>query len=111
MMNDHDLRAELRSVITKLEGILEALGPDPLSEPVLDLELSVRSANCLSNAGIGTVGDLIKWSEAELLRIPNFWRVSLREVKELLAKKGLRLAGSSAPWIELSPPWPKPPGS
>lgn len=56
-----------------------------------DLELSVRSANCLKNEEIVYVGDLVQKTEAELLRLPNFGRKSLNEIKSVLAGMGLRL--------------------
>ncbi len=60
-----------------------------LLERVGELELSVRSANCLKNDGINYVGELVQKSEAEMLRTPNFGRRCLNEIKELLAASGL----------------------
>jgi DNA-directed RNA polymerase subunit alpha len=54
-----------------------------------DLELSVRSANCLKNAGITTIGELVQKTEAEMLKTKNFGRKSLNEIKEILAETGL----------------------
>jgi len=59
-----------------------------------ELEIGVRSYNCLKREGIQTVGDLVKRSEAELMNIPNFGKKSIEEVKENLAKMGLSLRGS-----------------
>jgi hypothetical protein len=56
-----------------------------------DLELSVRSSNCLKNDNIISIGDLVQRTEAELLRLPNFGRVSLEEIKEVLRRLGLHL--------------------
>ena len=56
-----------------------------------ELELSVRSANCLKNDNIIYIGDLIQKTEAEMLRTPNFGRKSLNEIKEVLAQMGLHL--------------------
>jgi len=56
-----------------------------------DLEMTVRSANCLRNEGIKTLGQLCRWSEADLLRIPNLGRRSLNEIKEILCSRGLTL--------------------
>jgi len=56
-----------------------------------ELELSVRSANCLKNDNIVYIGDLVQKSEAEMLRTPNFGRKSLNEIKEVLAQMGLHL--------------------
>ncbi|MBI3208363.1 MAG: DNA-directed RNA polymerase subunit alpha [Candidatus Solibacter usitatus] len=60
-----------------------------LSRSVEELELSVRSYNCLKNANIGTIGDLVQRSEAEMLRTKNFGRKSLNEIKEILQSLGL----------------------
>ena len=57
-----------------------------------DLELSVRSSNCLRRENIQTVGELITYSETDLLHIPHFGRRSLREVKEVVHNLGLKLA-------------------
>lgn len=62
-----------------------------LLERIDELELSVRSANCLRNEGINYVGELVQKSEAQMLRTPNFGRKSLNEIKELLAEFGLHL--------------------
>ena len=56
-----------------------------LLKKVDELELSVRSANCLKNDNIVYIGDLIQKTEAEMLRTPNFGRKSLNEIKEVLA--------------------------
>jgi DNA-directed RNA polymerase alpha subunit len=69
-----------------------------LFERVADLELSVRSANCLKNDGVVYVGELVQKSEAELLRTPNFSRKSLAEIKELLAQLGLHLGTDLSAW-------------
>ncbi|MEK7817670.1 MAG: DNA-directed RNA polymerase subunit alpha C-terminal domain-containing protein, partial [Actinomycetota bacterium] len=61
-----------------------------------ELEIGVRSYNCLKREGIQTVGDLIKCSEAELLNIPNFGKKSIEEIRENLSKMGLSLKGSEA---------------
>ena len=62
-----------------------------LLKKVDELELSVRSANCLKNDNIVYIGDLIQKSEGEMLRTPNFGRKSLNEIKEVLAAMGLHL--------------------
>ncbi len=62
-----------------------------LLKKVDELELSVRSANCLKNDNIVYIGDLIQKSEGEMLRTPNFGRKSLNEIKEVLATMGLHL--------------------
>jgi DNA-directed RNA polymerase subunit alpha len=58
-----------------------------------ELELGVRSYNCLKREGVETVGDLVSRSEAELLNIPNFGRKSIEEVRERLTERGLKLRG------------------
>jgi DNA-directed RNA polymerase subunit alpha len=63
-----------------------------------ELELSVRSANCLKNDNIIYIGDLVQKSEAEMLRTPNFGRKSLNEIKEVLAQMGLTLGMDVAGW-------------
>ncbi len=63
-----------------------------------ELELSVRSANCLKNDGIKYVGELVQKSEAEMLRTPNFGRKSLNEIKELLGTSGLHLGKDLTRW-------------
>ncbi|MEZ5773981.1 MAG: DNA-directed RNA polymerase subunit alpha [Hyphomicrobiaceae bacterium] len=69
-----------------------------LLKKVDELELSVRSANCLKNDNIVYIGDLIQKSEAEMLRTPNFGRKSLNEIKEVLAGMGLHLGMEVANW-------------
>lgn len=66
-------------------------GRNPLDVRVDELELSVRTINCLKHEGVRTVRDLITKSGAELLRAPNFGRKSLNEVKEILSVFGLKL--------------------
>jgi DNA-directed RNA polymerase subunit alpha len=62
-----------------------------LNRSVEELELSVRSYNCLKNANIQTIGELVQKSEAEMLRTKNFGRKSLNEIKEILSNMGLAL--------------------
>lgn len=62
-----------------------------LEIPVTDFELSVRSRNCLKSMGLNVLADLLKVTEQDLLRYKNFGETSLREVKAILAQKGLRL--------------------
>jgi len=62
-----------------------------LSKSVDEMELSVRSYNCLKNANIRTIGELVQKSEAEMLKTKNFGRKSLNEIKEILAGMGLSL--------------------
>ena len=69
-----------------------------LLRKVDELELSVRSANCLKNDNIVYIGDLIQKTEAEMLRTPNFGRKSLNEIKEVLAGLGLHLGMDVPDW-------------
>src|SRR5690606_24931744 len=72
---------------------------DPrLLTKVDELELSVRSANCLKNDNIVYIGDLIQKTEAEMLRTPNFGRKSLNEIKEVLSGMGLHLGMDVVDW-------------
>jgi DNA-directed RNA polymerase subunit alpha len=69
-----------------------------LLRKVDELELSVRSANCLKNDNIVYIGDLVQKTEGEMLRTPNFGRKSLNEIKEVLAQMGLGLGMEVAGW-------------
>ncbi len=62
-----------------------------LRTPITDFELSVRSRNCLSKMGVQSLGDLVRFTEQELLAHKNFGETSLQEIKDILAQKGLRL--------------------
>jgi DNA-directed RNA polymerase subunit alpha len=63
--------------------------------PIEELELGVRSYNCLKRVGIETIGDLVTKTENELASIPNFGKKSIEEVKETLGQHGLRLRGDN----------------
>jgi DNA-directed RNA polymerase subunit alpha len=69
-----------------------------LLRKVDELELSVRSANCLKNDNIVYIGDLVQKSESDMLRTPNFGRKSLNEIKEVLAQMGLHLGMEITNW-------------
>ncbi|RZL01299.1 MAG: DNA-directed RNA polymerase subunit alpha, partial [Rubrivivax sp.] len=72
---------------------------DPiLLRPVDELELTVRSANCLKAENIYYIGDLIQRTETELLKTPNLGRKSLNEIKEVLASRGLALGSRLESW-------------
>ena len=86
------------------EVVEEEPTPESLMNPHLlrkveELELSVRSANCLKNDNIVYIGDLVQKSESEMLRTPNFGRKSLNEIKEVLTNMGLNLG-------QIIPEWP-----
>ena len=85
------------------ERVTDETKPDLAFNPVLlkkvdELELSVRSANCLKNDNIVYIGDLIQKTEAEMLRTPNFGRKSLNEIKAVLAEMGLHLGMEVPGW-------------
>jgi len=98
---------EQLSIFINREEIEEAAAPqqsetDKLNEylwrSVDELELSVRSANCLQNANIHYIGDLVQRTEAEMLKTKNFGRKSLKEIKEILAQMGLALGMKIDNW-------------
>ena len=96
---------EQLSVFADLQGTgtpaAERMSPqvDPiLLRPVDDLELTVRSANCLKAENIYYIGDLIQRTETELLKTPNLGRKSLNEIKEVLASRGLSLGMKLENW-------------
>ena len=90
------------------QGAIPVAGGEPQSDAqqinryllkkVDELELSVRSANCLKNDNIIYIGDLVGKTEAEMLRTPNFGRKSLNEIKEVLSSMGLRLGMEIPGW-------------
>jgi DNA-directed RNA polymerase subunit alpha len=83
------------------EKVEEQIEPEfnrNLLRKVDELELSVRSANCLKNDNIVYIGDLIQKTESEMLRTPNFGRKSLNEIKEVLAQMGLHLGMEVPDW-------------
>lgn len=69
-----------------------------LNRPVAELELSVRSANCLQNANIRYIGELVQKTEPEMLKTKNFGRKSLREIKDILAGMSLTLGMTLEAW-------------
>ena len=93
--------AEAEEVASESGGIEEDIN-DILLRHVDDLELSVRSANCLKNAGINLIGELVQKTEAEMLKTKNFGRKSLNEIKEILLESGMGFG------MKLDfPPWNK----
>ena len=98
---------EQLSIFINREEIEEAAPAEPSEEDKLneylwrsvdELELSVRSANCLQNANIHYIGDLVQKTEAEMLKTKNFGRKSLKEIKEILAQMGLALGMKIPNW-------------
>jgi DNA-directed RNA polymerase subunit alpha len=107
--NSAKILVEQMMVFAQLEGetlggFAEAPSPrntqfDPiLLRPVDELELTVRSANCLKAENIYYIGDLIQRTETELLKTPNLGRKSLNEIKEVLASRGLTLGARLENW-------------
>lgn len=85
-------------VATETESSTEPIFNRNLLRKVDELELSVRSANCLKNDNIIYIGDLVQRSEQEMLRTPNFGRKSLNEIKEVLSTMGLHLGMEVTEW-------------
>jgi DNA-directed RNA polymerase subunit alpha len=91
--------------VEKIEGLTQVAAAEAAAEtsvahgmenfPIEELELGVRSYNCLKRVGIETIGDLVSKTEVELGAIPNFGKKSIEEVKETLAAHGLNLRGES----------------
>jgi DNA-directed RNA polymerase subunit alpha len=91
--------AELKGMPAQIEDTRKQTQIDPiLLRPVDDLELTVRSANCLKAENIYYIGDLIQRTETELLKTPNLGRKSLNEIKEVLASRGLTLGMKLENW-------------
>ncbi|MDQ2898463.1 MAG: DNA-directed RNA polymerase subunit alpha [Acidobacteriota bacterium] len=84
---------------------------EQLNRSVEELELSVRSYNCLKNANIQTISELVQKTESEMLRTKNFGRKSLNEIKEILSSMGLSLGMKPDAHGRLVSPPPPPPGS
>ncbi|MEQ8937208.1 MAG: DNA-directed RNA polymerase subunit alpha C-terminal domain-containing protein, partial [Gammaproteobacteria bacterium] len=85
------------------EAIEAAQSHEPEIDPILlrpvdDLELTVRSANCLKAESIYYIGDLIQRTEVELLKTPNLGKKSLTEIKDVLASRGLALGMRLENW-------------
>jgi DNA-directed RNA polymerase subunit alpha len=91
------------------EPIEQETEEEPLNEnlfrSVEELELSVRSANCLQNANIHLIGELVQKTEAEMLKTKNFGRKSLKEIKEILADMGLSLGMKIDNWEQMKSRW------
>lgn len=101
LMGQLSVFADLEGSTTEVE-VKHAPQVDPiLLRPVDDLELTVRSANCLKAENIYYIGDLIQRTENELLKAPNLGRKSLNEIKDVLASKGLTLGMKLENWPPL----------
>ncbi len=98
IFTDLDRIEHYRDAVVDGDGVGEAapsLAGGMENFPIEELELGVRSYNCLKRVGIETIGDLVVKSESELAAIPNFGKKSIEEVKETLAQHGLTLRGGS----------------
>ena len=101
------------SIFINFEEEEEPMEPEEEEEPlnenlfrsVEELELSVRSANCLQNANIHLIGELVQKTEAEMLKTKNFGRKSLKEIKEILADMGLSLGMKIDNWPAMLERW------
>jgi len=86
-----------------------ATDEEPVNENLFrsvdELELSVRSANCLQNANITLIGELVQRTEQDMLKTKNFGRKSLKEIKEILASMGLSLGMKIDNWPQLLERW------
>ncbi|MDH5491444.1 MAG: DNA-directed RNA polymerase subunit alpha [Myxococcales bacterium] len=91
------------------ESYVQEQEEEPLNEnlfrSVEELELSVRSANCLQNANIHLIGELVQKTEPEMLKTKNFGRKSLKEIKEILADMGLSLGMKIDNWPQMLERW------
>src|SRR5919202_802699 len=92
---DIEAPADLEILNPELETAGVSLAGGMENFPIEELELGVRSYNCLKRVGIETIGDLVTKSESELAAIPNFGKKSIEEVKETLQQHGLTLRGDS----------------
>ena len=93
-----DVFADLQGQDEAAAAAAESQGDPILLRPVDELELTVRSANCLKAENINYIGDLIQRTEVELLRTPNLGKKSLTEIKEVLASHGLALGMHVENW-------------
>ena len=101
------------TIFINFEEEEEPIEPEEEEEPlnenlfrsVEELELSVRSANCLQNANIHLIGELVQKTEAEMLKTKNFGRKSLKEIKEILADMGLSLGMKIDNWPQMLERW------
>jgi DNA-directed RNA polymerase subunit alpha len=101
-----DFEEKIEKAESKGTEDIELLG-EQLNRSVDELELSVRSCNCLKNANIRTIGELIQKTEAEMLTTKNFGRKSLNEIKEILQSMNLSFGMKIDPSV-LKKPKPQP---
>jgi DNA-directed RNA polymerase subunit alpha len=101
---------DLEPAISDVEEPEQAVNEN-LFRPVDELELSVRSSNCLQNIGIKLIGELVQKTEAEMLKTKNFGRKSLKEIRDILAEMDLQLGMKLDNWEQLYERWKKQQGS
>jgi DNA-directed RNA polymerase subunit alpha len=101
LMEQLSVFADLEGTPMSVESPKQIVVDPILLRPVDDLELTVRSANCLKAENIYYIGDLIQRTEAELLKTPNLGRKSLNEIKEVLASRGLTRGMKLESWPPL----------
>src|ERR1700683_3401730 len=96
LMKDHmnifiNFEEEIETGVSSSDDRKPEIHNENLNRSVEELELSVRSYNCLKNANIQTIGELVQKTESEMLKTKNFGRKSLNEIKEILSSMGLSL--------------------
>ena len=106
------LKEQLNVFITfeeESEPVEQEREEEPLNEHLFrgvdELELSVRSANCLQNANIHIIGELVQKTEAEMLKTKNFGRKSLKEIREILSEMGLSFGMRIDNWPQMPERW------
>jgi DNA-directed RNA polymerase subunit alpha len=99
-----NFQEEDEAVVTPVAGTSESLNPN-LFKSVEEFELSVRSANCLQNANIQYIGELVQKTESDLLKTKNFGRKSLKEIKDKLSELGLQLGMHLENWPQMLERW------
>jgi DNA-directed RNA polymerase subunit alpha len=96
LLKDHmnifiNFEEEIETGVSSSDDRKPEIHNENLNRSVEELELSVRSYNCLKNANIQTIGELVQKTESEMLKTKNFGRKSLNEIKEILSSMGLSL--------------------
>jgi DNA-directed RNA polymerase subunit alpha len=99
-LDEDDEEGESEGTPVELSDQDREVWAEKLNKSVDEMELSVRSYNCLKNANIRTIGELVQKTEAEMLKTKNFGRKSLNEIKEILAEMGLSLGMKLDNWTQ-----------
>lgn len=103
-LGEETVTSEAAAIEPAGEGVMDRELQERLSMPISQLDLSVRASNCLESAKVGTVGELVRMTESDLLKVRSFGRTSLREVKRKLADLGLTLGMSFSESGAVIPP-------